>query len=89
MDEWRTLLERERKREALSRQRLAELAQVAVATVKAYETGARHPKRPYLVAILDALERREEALCVDLMRKHLEGVEEAIRRWDPEYHPVG
>jgi GntR family transcriptional repressor for pyruvate dehydrogenase complex len=51
--------------------------------------GSRQRDHQEHVAILDALERRDEALCVELMRKHLEGVEEAIRRWDPEYHPVG
>jgi GntR family transcriptional repressor for pyruvate dehydrogenase complex len=38
--------------------------------------------------ILDALERRDEALCVERMREHLKGVHEAILHWDPEDHPV-
>ncbi len=39
----------------MPRRELAEAAQVSEATLKAYESGLRHPKRPYLVAILDAL----------------------------------
>jgi len=31
---------------------------------------------------------RDEALAVERMRTHLEGVREAVRRWDPEKHPV-
>jgi len=40
------------------------------------------------LAILDALERRDAALAVERMRKHLEGVVEAVLQWDPEHHPV-
>jgi GntR family transcriptional repressor for pyruvate dehydrogenase complex len=40
------------------------------------------------VGILEALERRDEALATRRMKRHLEGVYEAIRRWDPEQHPV-
>lgn len=39
----------------MSRPELAEAAHVSEATLKAYESGVRHPRRPYLVAILDAL----------------------------------
>jgi GntR family transcriptional repressor for pyruvate dehydrogenase complex len=38
--------------------------------------------------ILDAVEKRDEALAVSLMRVHLKGVEELILRWDPDLHPV-
>jgi GntR family transcriptional regulator, transcriptional repressor for pyruvate dehydrogenase complex len=41
------------------------------------------------LAILDAVERRDEGLAVARMREHLEGVQELIARWDPETHPVG
>ena len=40
------------------------------------------------LAILEALELRDEKLSVDRMREHLRGVQEAIRRWNPEDHPV-
>jgi GntR family transcriptional repressor for pyruvate dehydrogenase complex len=51
--------------------------------------GSRKRDHQEHMAILDALEKRDEALCVELMRTHLEGVEAAVRRWDPEHHPVG
>ena len=35
-----------------------------------------------------ALEKRDEALAVERMRTHLEGVQAAVERWDPEHHPV-
>ena len=38
--------------------------------------------------ILDAVEKRDEALAVSRMRAHLKGVEELILRWDPDLHPV-
>jgi GntR family transcriptional repressor for pyruvate dehydrogenase complex len=38
--------------------------------------------------ILAALEARDEARAVSLMREHLEGVERDLLRWDPETHPV-
>ena len=38
--------------------------------------------------ILEALEKRDEALAVERMRTHLEGVQEVLLRWDPEEHPV-
>jgi GntR family transcriptional repressor for pyruvate dehydrogenase complex len=39
-------------------------------------------------AILAAIEARDEAAAADRMRTHLQGVEDALRRWDPEQHPV-
>lgn len=39
--------------------------------------------------ILEAIERRDATLGVELMKKHLEGVQDAVLRWDPEHHPVG
>jgi GntR family transcriptional repressor for pyruvate dehydrogenase complex len=40
------------------------------------------------LAILDALESRDEQLAVDRMRAHLHGVEDMILRWNPEEHPL-
>ena len=39
-------------------------------------------------SILEALEKRDEQLCSQRMRKHLEGVQAAVQQWDPEHHPV-
>ena len=55
MDEWRLLLRDARIALNMPRRQLAETAHVSEATLKAYESGLRHPKRPYLIAILDAL----------------------------------
>jgi GntR family transcriptional repressor for pyruvate dehydrogenase complex len=41
------------------------------------------------LGILEALERRDAALGVKRMTEHLEGVLDAVMRWDPERHPVG
>lgn len=41
------------------------------------------------VALLEALEQRDAALGVRLMTAHLQGVLDAVQRWDPETHPVG
>ena len=41
------------------------------------------------LGILEALEQRNKALAVERMRSHLHGVEEALLRWNPEFHPVG
>jgi GntR family transcriptional repressor for pyruvate dehydrogenase complex len=51
--------------------------------------GSRERDHKEHLEILDALERRNEALCVERMRKHLEGVRAAVLRWDPIHHPVG
>jgi GntR family transcriptional repressor for pyruvate dehydrogenase complex len=40
------------------------------------------------LGLLEALEKRDEALATRRMRQHLQGVEEALLRWDPERHPV-
>jgi GntR family transcriptional repressor for pyruvate dehydrogenase complex len=40
------------------------------------------------LGILDAVEKRDEALAVELMRKHLEGVRALIDAWDPEEIPA-
>lgn len=40
------------------------------------------------LGILAAIEARDDALGVERMRSHLQGVEEAVRRWDPEAQPV-
>lgn len=50
--------------------------------------GSRERDHREHLAILEALENRDESLGVERMRKHLQGVAEAIHRWDPENHPV-
>ena len=40
------------------------------------------------LSILEALEKRNEKLATDRMRTHLQGVADAILRWDSEHHPV-
>ena len=50
--------------------------------------GSREADHQDHLAILDAIERRDEALAVERMRAHLESVQAAILRWDPEDHPV-
>ena len=50
--------------------------------------GSRERDHREHLGLLEALERRDEPLAVERMRTHLEGVEEALRRWDPEKHPV-
>lgn len=46
--------------------------------------GSRQKDHVEHVGILDALEQRDEALVVQRMRAHLEGVREVLRQWDPE-----
>ncbi len=41
------------------------------------------------LAILEALEKRDGALAVARMRKHLQSVLDAVQKWDPARHPVG
>jgi len=50
--------------------------------------GSREQDHQEHLGILEALESRDEALAIDRMRTHLEGVESAVLRWDPEHHPV-
>ena len=50
--------------------------------------GSRRQDHAEHLAILDALERRDEGLAAQRMRAHLEGVREVLHRWDPEAHPV-
>jgi GntR family transcriptional repressor for pyruvate dehydrogenase complex len=50
--------------------------------------GSRERDHREHIAILEALESRNEALGVERMRKHLQGVADSIHRWDPENHPV-
>jgi GntR family transcriptional repressor for pyruvate dehydrogenase complex len=40
------------------------------------------------LSILEAISKRDAALAVERMRTHLEGVEDAVQRWDPEHHPL-
>lgn len=50
--------------------------------------GSRQRDHQEHLAILEALEQCDEPLAVERMRTHLEGVQEAVLRWDPERHPV-
>lgn len=50
--------------------------------------GPRERDHAEHLEILDALEQRDEQLGVDRMRRHLQGVQEAILRWNPDDHPV-
>ena len=50
--------------------------------------GSRDRDHREHLAILEALESRDEGLGVDRMRKHLQGVADSIHRWDPDNHPV-
>ena len=55
MSEWSSLLVEARTRLDVSQAEVAALSHVSLPSVKSYERGKRHPSRPYLVAILDAL----------------------------------
>ena len=50
--------------------------------------GSREADHEDHVRILEAIERRDEALAVERMRSHLESVHASIQRWNPEHHPV-
>ena len=50
--------------------------------------GSREDDHKDHLGILEAIERRDEALAVERMRSHLESVHASIQRWDPEHHPV-
>jgi GntR family transcriptional regulator, transcriptional repressor for pyruvate dehydrogenase complex len=50
--------------------------------------GSRERDLEEHLSILDAIEQRNEALAVERMRMHLEGVKGAVEQWDPEHHPV-
>lgn len=51
--------------------------------------GSRERDHQEHLAILEALELRDEKLAVERMRKHLEGVGDSIERWSAEKVPVG
>ncbi len=57
-------------------------ASSSASSARAIATTSEH------LAILEALEQRDEALGVERMRKHLQGVDDSIHRWDPDNHPV-
>jgi len=50
--------------------------------------GSRERDHQEHLAILEALEQRNAALAVERMKTHLEGVQDAVRRWDPDHDPV-
>lgn len=61
MATWFDMLAAARARLGLTQADLAERSHVSANTIKAYEAGRRHPSRPYLAALLDALKiGREE-----------------------------
>lgn len=49
--------------------------------------GSREKDHGEHIGILEALERRDEALAVQRMRSHLLGVRETLLRWDPDAAP--
>jgi len=53
-----------------------------------YESKGREHDLEGHLGILEALERRDAALGVARMRRHLQGVLDAVTQWDPERHPV-
>lgn len=55
MSEWYRLLTKARTSLGVSQAELAARSSVSHASIKSYESGKRHPSRPYLVALLDAL----------------------------------
>jgi GntR family transcriptional regulator, transcriptional repressor for pyruvate dehydrogenase complex len=50
--------------------------------------GSREDDHKDHLQIFKAIEDRDETLAVERMRTHLESVQAAIQRWDPEDHPV-
>jgi GntR family transcriptional repressor for pyruvate dehydrogenase complex len=50
--------------------------------------GSRERDHREHVLILEAIEKRDVVLGLERMRAHLEGVADAIRRWDPDQHPT-
>ena len=50
--------------------------------------GSREHSHAEHLGIVEALERHDEELAIRRMREHLEGVQDALLRWDPERHPV-
>ncbi|HKG92461.1 MAG TPA: FadR/GntR family transcriptional regulator [Gemmatimonadaceae bacterium] len=50
--------------------------------------GSRERDHEEHLAILESIELRDEALAVERMRTHLEGIRDAVQRWDPVDHPV-
>jgi GntR family transcriptional repressor for pyruvate dehydrogenase complex len=50
--------------------------------------GSRERDHREHLAILESLENRDEAVGIERMRKHLQGVADSIHRWDPDNHPV-
>jgi transcriptional regulator with XRE-family HTH domain len=55
MSDWFEMLSSARERLGLTQAQLAAKAHISVPSIKAYESGRRHPSQPYLTTILDAL----------------------------------
>jgi DNA-binding GntR family transcriptional regulator len=50
--------------------------------------GSRSKDHDEHVEILNALRSRDPELCRGLMQKHLDGVRDALVRWDPDLTPI-
>jgi len=50
--------------------------------------GSRQRDHQEHLAILEAVEQRNANLAVERMKTHLEGVQAAVLRWNPDDHPV-
>lgn len=50
--------------------------------------GSRKRDHEDHIAILAAIEKRNEKLAGERMRQHLAGIAAAIERWDPQHHPI-
>jgi len=50
--------------------------------------GSRKRDHQEHLSVFAALEKRQEQLATERMRQHLDGVADAIERWDPQHHPV-
>ncbi len=77
MSEWFAMLYEARVRLGLSQADLAARSHVSLPSVKSYEQGKRHPSRPYLTAMLDALrvDRSERNAILKLAGYATDGLE--------------
>ena len=72
-EQWFDMLAAARQRVGLSQAELAARSHVSAESIKAYERGKRHPSRPYLTAILDALRRLNPTVPLDLLHQAMAG----------------
>lgn len=85
--EWHIQLQQARRRLGISQGELAARSHVSLASVKSYEAGKRHPSRPYLVAILDALklDREERNAILTAAGFSTDGMQLGPTRFDGFY----